>query len=351
MTFDTCKTCIEWVFEHILYDKNNRAEITFFGGEPLLRFDLIKSIFEYTVDKYQSNNYRFFASTNGTVLTEEMKGWFHNHNDKFILGLSLDGDRESHNINRSNSFDSIDFNFFHSNWPKQNVKMTISEKSIYRYAEDVKFIHSLGFGINGADLCVGTFNWSSDEYIRILAPQLQSLIDYYIDHPNYYNALFQKDIASCAVEKVRKKNCGCGDRVHYFDSDGIHYPCTFITPMTFPETDIHEIHKTDFCDIDNFVDEDCFNSCYLYEICRTCHAEDYLATKSFKHYDKSKCRMKTMEAIIVAEYNARLIQKNPNVYDDTKLFYTIEAIKKIKEMYCNDYKKYFEKKEDAENPE
>lgn len=341
MTIDTCKTCIEWVFEHILCDKNNRAEITFFGGEPLLRFDLIKSVFDYTVEKYQSDNYRFFASTNGTVLTEEMKGWFHNNKDKFILGLSLDGNRKTQNTNRSNSFDSIDFNFFRSNWPRQNVKMTISEKSIYRYAEDVKFIHSLGFGINGADLCVGTFNWSSDEYIRVLAPQLQSLIDYYIEHPNYYNALFQKDIASCAVEKVRKKNCGCGDRVHYFDSDGKHYPCTFITPMTFSEADIQEISKTDFCDIDSFVDEECFNSCYLYEICRTCHAEDYLTTKSFKHYDKSKCRMTIMEAIIIAEYNARLIQKNTSVYDETKLYYTIEAIKKIKDLYYNDYKKYY----------
>lgn len=60
--------------------------------------------------------------------------------------------------------------------------------------------------------------------------------------------------------------------------------------------------------------------------------------------------MKIMEAIVLAEYNARLIQKNPKVYDDSKLFYTIEAIKKIKELFYDDYKKYFEIMEDAENP-
>ena len=351
MTYEICKSCIDWIFEHILYNRNNRAEIAFFGGEPLLRFDLIRLIFDYTINKYQFDNYRFFASTNGTVLTNEMKDWFHKHKDRFILGLSLDGGKESQNENRSNSFNLIDFHFFLSNWPKQNVKMTISEKSIYRYSEDVKYIHSLGFGINGADLCVGTFNWSSDKYIKVLAPQLKSLIDYYIDNPNQYNALFKKDLASCAVAKVRKKNCGCGDKVHYFDTDGKLFPCTFITPMTFSGDDIKAIENCDFCNIDDFVDEDCFNNCYIYQICRTCHAEDYLTTKSFKQYDKSKCRMKIMEAIVIAEYNARLIQKTPQIFDNTKMYYIIEAIKKIKELYYNDYKKYFEIMEDSENPE
>lgn len=132
MTFSTCKSCIDWVFDNILQDKNNRAEITFFGGEPLLRFDLIKDIFDYTTSKWSTNNYRFFASTNGTILTEKMKEWFSFQKDHFVLGLSLDGNRLTQNENRSNSFDLIDFDFFLSNWPQQNVKMTVSEKSIFR---------------------------------------------------------------------------------------------------------------------------------------------------------------------------------------------------------------------------
>lgn len=341
MTFSTCKSCIDWVFDNILQDKNNRAEITFFGGEPLLRFDLIKDIFDYTTSKWSTNNYRFFASTNGTILTEKMKEWFSFQKDHFVLGLSLDGNRLTQNENRSNSFDLIDFDFFLSNWPQQNVKMTVSEKSIFRYAEDVIFIHSLGFGINGADLCVGTFDWSSDKYLKILAPQLLRLVDYYISNPQYYNAMFHKDLASCSVAKVRKKNCTCGDRIHYFDTDGKKYPCTFMTPMTFSPKDMTEITKCDFCNIDNFVDEDCFSTCFIYQICRTCHAEDYISTKSFKHYDKRKCKMKYIEALVLAEYNARLIQHNPHTYDETKLYYTIQSIKKIKELYFEKYSKFF----------
>ena len=279
-----------------------------------------------------------------------MKEWFHLHRDIITLGLSLDGGKETQNVNRSNSFDLIDFEYFRSNWPQQRVKMTVSEKSIQRYAEDVKFIHSLGFGINGADLCFGYHNWSSEEYIKIMAPQLQELIDYYIENPGFYNVLFKKDLASCAVQKIIKKNCGCGDKVCYFDTDGKMYPCTYFTPMYFSSYDIEKIMKFDFYDVKSFVDQECFNKCYIYQICNTCHAEDYMATKTFCHYDKSKCKMRYIEAIVLAEYNARLISQNPNVYNDTKLYYTVEAIKKIKELYWPHYKMYFKNKEVSENP-
>lgn len=341
MSYETSKLCIDWVFNNILCDPNNHAEITFFGGEPLLRFDLIKLVFQYASEKNIYGNYNFFVVTNGTMLSEEMKEWFHIHKDIITLGLSLDGGKETQDTNRSNSFGLIDFNYFLSNWPQQRVKMTVSEKSIQRYAEDVKFIHSLGFGINGADLCLGSHNWSSDEYIKIMAPQLQELIDYYLENPNYYNVLFKQDLASCAVQKIRKKDCGCGDKVRYFDTDGKIYPCTYITPMSFSNSDLNEIKKYDFCNISSFVDEECYNSYYIYQMCKTCHAEDYLSTKSFCHYDKSKCKLKYMESVVLAEYNARLIQKNPKIYDETKLYYTIEAIKKIKEIYWPIFAPYF----------
>lgn len=351
MTYETGKSCIDWVFNTLLYDKNNHADITFFGGEPLLRFDLIKCIFQYALSKNKFNNFSFYVVTNGTLLTDDMKEWFHDHKDIITLCLSLDGGKESQDANRSNSFNSIDFEYFLSNWPLQRVKMTVSEKSIYNYAKDVKFIHSLGFGINGADLCMGSQKWSSDEYIRILAPQLQELIDYYIENPQYNNAIFKQDIASCAIPKVRKKNCECGDKIHYFDTDGKKYPCTYLTPMTFSAKDIKKIMNYDFCNVKPFVDEDCFRNCYIYPMCKTCHAEDYQATKSFCNYDKSKCRIRFMEALILAEYNARLIDKNPRLFDDTKLYYTIEAIKRIKEFYWPEFSGYFKKTEASENPQ
>jgi len=64
-----------------------------------------------------------------------MKNWFTANNDLFVLGLSLDGTRNTHNHNRSNSFDDIDIDFFLKTYPNQGVKMTLSEYSLPQLTE------------------------------------------------------------------------------------------------------------------------------------------------------------------------------------------------------------------------
>ena len=100
-----------------------------------------------------------------------MKSWFRKRKEKFCLGLSLDGDRDSHNHNRSNSFESIDIEYFAQNWPNQHFKLTISEYSLQNYAHDVKFIHSFGIGINGGDVCVGEYSWNNEKLYYLFASQ------------------------------------------------------------------------------------------------------------------------------------------------------------------------------------
>ena len=159
MSFDTAKKCINWIFHNIPDYANNGVEIGFIGGEPLMEFDLLKSIFSYTCSTYSDIEHIFFATTNGTLLNDEMKEWFSAHRKFFTLGLSLDGAKETHDANRSNSFDSIDFDFFLKNWPEQGVKMTLSEFSLPRLAENIKFIHNLGFKrISGVNLAEGNFD-------------------------------------------------------------------------------------------------------------------------------------------------------------------------------------------------
>ena len=147
----------------------------------MLEFELLKDVYEYACSKKRNIPYNFFATTNGTVLTGEMKSWFTAHREQFILGLSLDGTRDTHNYNRSNSFDKIDINFFLQNWPNQGVKMTLSEYSLPRLADNVKFVHSLGFKtIRGVNLAEGDFDWSNEKYIDILVLQLKELVAYYL---------------------------------------------------------------------------------------------------------------------------------------------------------------------------
>jgi radical SAM protein with 4Fe4S-binding SPASM domain len=126
----------------------------------------------------------------------------------------------------------------------------------------------------------------------------------------------------------------------FFDVDGKMYPCSFTAPMTFLEHDLNNILKTDFENDNNFVDDDCFEKCYIYPICSTCTGSDYLVNKSFKQRDKRKCQLQKLTALFTADLLAKRIQKNQKYFDGAKLYYTIEAIKKIRGLYLDEFKKY-----------
>lgn len=343
MTFETAKKCIDWIFTHIPDYATGGVEVGFIGGEPLIEFELLKQIYSYTSATYPDIEHIFYATTNGTLLNSEMKEWFSAHNKDFILGLSLDGAKETHDANRSNSFDRIDFDFFLKNWAYQGIKMTLSEYSLPRLAENIKFAHSLGFKrINGVNLAEGDFDWSKDEYISILIPQLSELVDFYVENDNLIlNQMFDKKLFYCERrdEKPRKW-CGIGTGCVFFDTDGERYPCSFITPMTYDEKDLHDILNTDFSNESNFVDDGCAENCYIYPMCPICYGANYLNCKTFKIRDKSRCRLQKLIALFTADLHAKRILKNPSRYDENTLYDTIEAIKKIRSLYLPEFESF-----------
>ena len=346
MSLDTAKNAVDWIFTHVP-DYADGVEIDFIGGEPLLEFPLIKEIVYYVLDKQSKIPFIFFASTNGTVLTTEMKRWFLENIDIFQLGLSLDGKKETHDYNRSNSFDSIDIDFFLKNYPEQGVKMTLSEYSLRHLADDIKYIHSLGFKeIEGVNLAEGTFNWDKDEYISLLIPQLKMLVDFYVEHGDLKPCmLLNKDIDICESKiKERQKWCGIGIGTPFFDIDGKRYPCSFITPMTFSQNELNVIIQTNFSNEKLFIDDECFNNCYIYPICPTCAGANYMINKCFNKRNKSKCRIQKLTALFIADLQAKRLVKSGGLFgsnkDDTKLYYTIEAIKKIKSLYLDEFQRF-----------
>lgn len=242
MTLPVAKDCIDWIFTHVPEDLKE-IEITLIGGEPLLQFSLIQEIADYTWNKYPQENYIFFTVTNGTLLTPEMKEWFLAHKKRFVLGLSLDGTPDTHNHNRCNSFESIDLDFFKNNWPGQGVKMTLTEYSLRHLAENIQYLHSIGFDIiKGVNLFEGTFNWDDEKYIQILIPQLAQLVEFYVGNDQLpINQILDRKIAFCESEKKKRRWCGIGTRALFFDVDGILRPCAFCTPMTFDKEDLDAI--------------------------------------------------------------------------------------------------------------
>lgn len=342
MTLGTARKCIDWIFENVPKEFNE-IEISLIGGEPLIKFDLIKEIYCYTKLKRTDYKYFFFITTNGTLLTDEMKVWFSKHREDFILGLSLDGTPDVHNHNRSNSFSKIDIDFFKRNWPFQGVKMTLTDYSLSHLAESIKYIHSLGIkNITGVNLFEGTFNWNQEKYVKILVPQLQELVEFYVEKDDLQlNQMLNKRIEFCENKtKEKRKYCGVGATVPYFDVTGEMRPCGFFTSMTFDNETLAEISKTDFTKAENFIDDECFESCYIYSLCPNCSGNNYIKNHDFKKKDRSKCRLMKLIVIFASDLLVKRIVKNPSGYSDIQKIKILNAARKIKELYLPEFKDY-----------
>lgn len=98
MTEKTACRAVDWLIENSQQTEN--VGLTFFGGEPLLRFDLLKRTVEYarTRENNCSKSFRFSVTSNGSLLTEQVLE-FATANDIRIL-ISLDGPPDIQNNNR-----------------------------------------------------------------------------------------------------------------------------------------------------------------------------------------------------------------------------------------------------------
>lgn len=342
MSFETAKKCIDLIFQKNL-NEYDEIEIGLIGGEPLLNFELIKAIFNYTEQYKGICKYYFFATTNGTVITDEMKEWFQARKKSFILGLSIDGTPETHNHNRSNSFNKIDIDFFIKTWGFQGVKMTLTDFSLEHLAENIKYLHSIGINnITGANLYEGTFNWEQEKFIKLLIPQLEELVQFYVINDNLpVVQMLNKHIDACEnTKKTKHKYCGIGTGTLFFDTDGTQCPCGFFTPMTFDKETLKKVNTTDFSKEENFVDDECFEKCYIQPICPNCAGNNYLANNSFKEKDKSKCRIQKLIALYAADLLIKRMVKNPEKYSEIQKIKTLKAARRIKELYLPEFEQY-----------
>lgn len=318
-------------------------EFSLIGGEPLLEFDLIIELIKYTDSLNINKKYVFSATTNGTVLNDEIKTWCKNHSDKLILCLSLDGDKKCHDYNRSNSYDMIDFDFFLQTYPEQGVKMTLSEFSLHNLYENTVAIHNLGFKhIRGANLFEGSYNWNKEELLFIVAEQLELLVDFYSDESNkgLTNSLFEKKLELLEVEETRSiKRCGIGQRsVKFYDVDGKVYPCVMCTPLTLNKDQLNGLKNVDFLNHSLFIDKECSKKCYFYPLCPTCPGANYGRTGDFCKRDRSRCDIEKIQIIYAAELISRKILNSTLKVDDEELYLTISSIQKLKKIFDLEYR-------------
>lgn len=319
------------ISEHLNMSEYDEVEIDFFGGEPFIEFQTIKEVCEWVWSKTWKNKYIFFATTNGVLIHGEIKEWLKLHKQQFWVSLSLDGTRNSHNINRSNSFDKIDLHFFKECWPTQTVKMTISKETVDKIYDNITYIHSLGYDITGTNFAEG-IDWENKKYVDIVSNELSKLCQFYIANPDIKPApIINMAIHKCEGEKQRTKWCGCGEHMVAYETDGTKCPCTFITPMTFDQTTIDKIKDLDFCKHELFIDDECFENCYLEPVCNSCYGANLLSNNKINSRDKSKCELMKLRAVYSAALRANKIINDPQ--DTLENRKALLAIKRIYELY------------------
>lgn len=96
MDIETAKQGIDFLIKHS--SENQQVNIGFYGGEPLLMFDLIKECVDYAESSAEGKDLTFNLTTNGTLITDEILEYFVMHSISIML--SLDGPIEIHDKNR-----------------------------------------------------------------------------------------------------------------------------------------------------------------------------------------------------------------------------------------------------------
>jgi len=92
MSYDVAKSIIDFYVKHSI--GQDTIFVAFYGGEPLLEFDLIKRVVNYSEKVFEGKDLTFAITTNGSLLNDENVDFMSKHNFEIIV--SLDGTPEIH---------------------------------------------------------------------------------------------------------------------------------------------------------------------------------------------------------------------------------------------------------------
>ena len=304
-------------------DTYNSYIIEFFGGEPFIEFDLIQQLYEYI--ELKRKNVTYFVTTNGTLVHGSVQRWLYDRRKKFICSLSLDGNRAMHNINRDNSFDDIDLNFYAATWPEQTVKMTISVETLPSLFDGIKFIVENGLQpkISFAQGII----WE-EENLEKLESELEKLIDYYIDNPQLNPPdLLNKNLVLVDYHE-NKKWCGMGGQLIAYDTDGNKYPCQSFSPSSLGDIKSKEyVNKTEKDFMFKYKESSSCLKCPIEQLCPNCYGANVQMTGDYMQRNMSLCNLEKLIVLGSAKYQFRKISSKIKYTEEDVI--VLSAIKRL----------------------
>lgn len=336
MSTDTAQKILVNEFNNFkLHEPEGRLKVEFFGGEPLLQFDVIREITEWLKENDPGVDYLLSVTTNGTLLDEKKKEWFVRNKDRIRIVMSVDGANNMQEVNRGEKAGEVPIDFVRKTWPHIHFKSTISRANLPHLAEGLISLLQAGH-IIAPNLAQGE-DWKEGDDV-IYKKELEKLADWHLAHPDVEPMNFFSQPFFALLEphchKTPVKNCGTGTTMVTYDVDGTAYPCHMFVPITHGKWDIKEkLDKINFFDDESLIDESC-KKCHMLRICKTCYGFDLKDRGSIKKRDKRACRMKLAEAQIISDFqiNWLMMQKQRRKLSPIEL-YALKGAIRCHELY------------------
>ncbi len=241
MPFEIARQTVDYILDYREHFCEKSVIWDFIGGEPFMEIDLIDRICDYIKTQMFEkrhpwfDSYRFSFSTNGLMYDDERVQRFIRKNyDHLSIGITIDGTRRKHDMNRiykdgRGSYDDVVRNIplWLEQFPGAATKATISSPDLPYIVESVLHLYSLGIqevNIN----CVFEDVWQEGDD-RIFEEQLTALADAIIDGDMYRDhacSFFNESMGKPMDCRLENGNwCGAG-RMLSVDAAGDFYPCT-----------------------------------------------------------------------------------------------------------------------------
>ena len=285
MSFEVGKKALDF----LIANSGNRRnlEVDFFGGEPLMNWEVVKQLVEYGRSKEEANNkrFRFTITTNGMLLSDEIMDFCNREMSNVVL--SLDGRKEVNDFmrptrnGRGSSYDIIvpKFQRFARSRAGKDyyVRGTFTRNNL-DFSEDVKHFADLGFDRMSIEPVVAApdepYSIREEDLPKILEEYDKLAVEYIKRKKEgrgftFFHFMIDLNQGPC----VAKRLSGCGSGTEYLAVTpwGDFYPChQFVGREEFLMGNVDTgVTRTDI--------RDEFKLCNVYakEKCRSCFARFY----------------------------------------------------------------------------
>lgn len=242
MTAETAIRAIDLAVQNSL--ENDRILIDFYGGEPLLNFEVLRAAMEHCekIAKEIPRSFSYKVTTNGTLLTDEMVAFF----DRMgvSLGVSIDGTKKIHDRNRP-------FPDGKGTWKEiqKNIKAAAAAGNIHVSAratlvppdldmvKALKGLFRLGFRDTEIEFASepcelfnpnGTVRFSDDD-IEKMKKEYRKFAKFYLSYALHADEAIDVGISNNMTrvlhESHRFSPCGAGSNFVCVTEEGNLYPC------------------------------------------------------------------------------------------------------------------------------